>query len=252
MSEQTSHALSVREISKSFGSHRVLNGISLDVDVGETVVVLGGSGEGKSVFLKHVNGLLRPDSGEVEVLGCPVSRLGEDALVGLRRRVSYIFQQGALFDSLTVGENVAFPLLEHTRLSDDEIEARVTALLDRVGLARSEALLPAELSGGMRKRVALARGLALDPEVILYDEPTAGLDPLAGLAIVALIREVTRNTRATSLVVTHDLAVATALADRVAFLAGGTFAFTGSLAEAARQESVVGAFVRAGGVHAGD
>ncbi len=250
MSERTSRALSVRRITKSFGAHRVLDGINLEVEVGETVVVLGGSGEGKSVFLKHVNGLLQPDSGEVVVLGCPVSGRPESGLIELRRRVSYIFQQGALFDSLTVGENVAFPLVEHTRLSEAEVAARVGALLDRVGLAGTEPLLPAELSGGMRKRVALARGLALDPEVILYDEPTAGLDPLTGLAIVALIKDVTRSTGATSLVVTHDLAVATELADRVAFLAGGTFAFTGALADAARQEGTVGAFVRAGGVHA--
>jgi phospholipid/cholesterol/gamma-HCH transport system ATP-binding protein len=249
MSERSPRTLSVRQIRKAFGSHQVLDGVSLDVAPGETVVVLGGSGEGKSVFLKHINGLLRPDSGEVEVLGCPVSHLDEDALVELRRRVSYIFQQGALFDSLTVGENVAFPLQEHTRLDDVEVAARVEALLDRVGLGGAERLSPAELSGGMRKRVALARGLALDPEVILYDEPTAGLDPLAGLAIVALIKEVTRTTGATSLVVTHDLAVARELADRVAFLARGTFAFTGALAEAARQEGTVGAFVRAGGVH---
>ena len=249
MNEQTPRTLSVRSIRKAFGKHQVLDGVSMEVAPGETVVVLGGSGEGKSVFLKHVNGLLQPDSGEVEVLGCPVSRLDEDALVELRRRVSYIFQQGALFDSLTVGENVGFPLQEHTRLDDDEVAARVAALLDRVGLGGTERLSPAELSGGMRKRVALARGLALDPEVILYDEPTAGLDPLTGLAIVALIKEVTRSTGATSLVVTHDLAVATELADRVAFLAGGRFAFTGALEDAARQEGAVGAFVRAGGVH---
>jgi phospholipid/cholesterol/gamma-HCH transport system ATP-binding protein len=251
MSENLPQALSVRQIRKAFGSHQVLNGVSLDVARSQTVVVLGGSGEGKSVFLKHINGLLQPDSGAVEVLGCPVSQLDEDALVELRRRVSYIFQQAALFDSLTVGENVAFPLQEHTRLGDAEVAARVAVLLDRVGLGGTEQLSPAELSGGMRKRVALARGLALDPEVILYDEPTAGLDPLTGVAIVALIKEVTRSTGATSLVVTHDLAVATALADRVVFLAGGIFVFTGSLAEAARQDGVVGAFVRAGGVHAG-
>jgi phospholipid/cholesterol/gamma-HCH transport system ATP-binding protein len=249
MSEQSPRTVSVRQLRKAFGSHQVLDGVSLDVAPGETVVVLGGSGEGKSVFLKHINGLLQPDSGEVEVLGCPVSHLDEDALVELRRRVSYIFQQGALFDSLTVGENVAFPLQEHTGLDDAEVTARVAALLDRVGLGGTERFSPAELSGGMRKRVALARGLALDPEVILYDEPTAGLDPLTGLAIVALIKEVTRGTGATSLVVTHDLAVARELADRVAFLARGTFAFTGALAEAARQEGAVGAFVRAGGVY---
>jgi len=250
MSDGRPVVVAVRDLHKSFGANRVLTGVTLEVRRGETIVVLGGSGSGKSVLLKHINGLLRPDSGTVEVLGCRVSEMPELDLVALRRRVSYIFQNAALFDSLSVGENVAFPLREHLALPDDEIEARVATLLGRVGLTGTEDLAPAELSGGMRKRVALARGLALDPEVILYDEPTAGLDPLTGLAITALLREVTRGTGATSLVVTHDLAVAEGLADRVAFLTGGRFAFTGPLALAAEQEGAVGEFVRAGGVHA--
>ncbi|MBZ5590147.1 MAG: ATP-binding cassette domain-containing protein [Acidobacteriia bacterium] len=250
MSATRPAVLLVHDLRKSFGAHLVLDGVSLEMRHGETVVVLGGSGEGKSVFLKHVNGLLRPDDGEVTVLGRSVSRLPEEELVELRRRVSYIFQQGALFDSLTVGENVAFPLREHTQVAEAEIAERVGALLERVGLGGTESLAPSELSGGMRKRVALARGLALEPEVILYDEPTAGLDPLTGLAITALIEEVTRTTGATSLVVTHDIAVATRLADRVAFLSKGRFGFTGTVAEAAKQEGPVGQFVRAGGVHA--
>ena len=250
MSATRPAVLLVHDLRKSFGAHLVLDGVSLEMRHGETVVVLGGSGEGKSVFLKHVNGLLRPDDGEVTVLGRSVSRLPEEELVELRRRVSYIFQQGALFDSLTVGENVAFPLREHTQVAEAEIAERVGALLERVGLGGTESLAPSELSGGMRKRVALARGLALEPEVILYDEPTACLDPLTGLAITALIEEVTRTTGATSLVVTHDIAVATRLADRVAFLSKGRFGFTGTVAEAAKQEGPVGQFVRAGGVHA--
>ena len=250
MNETRPIVVEVREVRKRFGAHTVLDGVSVEVRRGETVVVLGGSGEGKSVLLKHVNGLLRPDRGSVSVLGHPVSELAEDDLVGLRRKVSYIFQQGALFDSLTVGENVAFPLREHLDLEDAEVARRVAVLLDRVGLAGTGALAPAELSGGMRKRVALARGLALDPEVILYDEPTAGLDPLTGLAIAALIGEVTRTTGATSLLVTHDIAGAAKLADRVAFLSKGRFTFTGTIASAARQEGDVGQFVRAGGVHA--
>jgi phospholipid/cholesterol/gamma-HCH transport system ATP-binding protein len=250
MSETRPVVVEVHELRKSFGAHTVLDGVSLEVLRGETVVVLGGSGEGKSVFLKHVNGLLRPDHGSVSVLGCNVSELPEDEMVGLRRRVSYIFQQCALFDSLTVGENVAFPLREHTDLGDSDVARHVAVLLERVGLAGTETLAPSELSGGMRKRVALARGLALDPEVILYDEPTAGLDPLTGLAITALIGEVTRTTGATSLVVTHDIAVAAKLADRVAFLSSGRFTFTGTMAGAARQGGDVGRFVRAGGVYA--
>ena len=249
MSDERPIVLSVRDLHKSFGANHVLTGVSLEVRRGETIVVLGGSGTGKSVLLKHINGLLRADSGEVEVLGCAVSALPESELVEVRRRVSYIFQQGALFDSLSVGENVGFPLAEHLTLGEDEIDRRVAALLDRVGLSGTQHLSPAELSGGMRKRVALARGLALEPEVVLYDEPTAGLDPLTGLSITALLREVTRTTVATSLVVTHDLAVAKEVADWVAFLTQGRFAFTGSLADAARQDGPVGEFVRAGGIH---
>jgi phospholipid/cholesterol/gamma-HCH transport system ATP-binding protein len=250
MSEERLVVVSVRDLHKAFGRHEVLAGVSLDVRHGETVVVLGGSGEGKSVLLKHINGLLRPDVGEVEVLGYPVWSLPEDELVEVRRRVSYIFQQGALFDSLSVGENVAFPLREHMRLSEAETDERVETLLRRVGLAGTRDLAPSELSGGMRKRVAVARGLAMEPEVILYDEPTAGLDPLTGVAVTALIKEVTETTGATSLVVTHDLAVARELADRVVFLKDGQFRFIGSLAQAARQGGPVAEFVRAGGFHA--
>lgn len=242
--------ISLRGVGKAFDGKRVLAGLDLEVRRGETVVVLGGSGSGKSVLLKHINGLLQADEGEVVVLGCNLATLDERDLIAVRRRVSYVFQQGALFDSLNVGENVAFPLLEHTQLSRTEVRAKVASLLERVGLAGSERLAPAELSGGMRKRVALARGLALEPEVMLYDEPTAGLDPLIGVAITKLIEDVARTTGATSLVVTHDLGVARELGGRVAFLLDGRFVFEGSLMEAAREGGGVGAFVRAGGVHA--
>jgi phospholipid/cholesterol/gamma-HCH transport system ATP-binding protein len=250
MSDAELEVVTLRDVRKSFGEKEVLCGINLAVRRGDTLVVLGGSGAGKSVLLKHINGLIRPDSGAVVVLGCGVSHRSESELVELRRRVSYVFQQGALFDSLSVGENVAYSLREHTDLPRDAIAERVAELLRRVGLAGTERLSPAELSGGMRKRVALARGLALEPEVILYDEPTAGLDPLTGAAITALIQEVGRTTGATSLVVTHDLAVARELGGRMAFLAEGKLPFVGSLAEAARLEGLVGDFVRAGGIHA--
>ncbi|MBI4915925.1 MAG: ATP-binding cassette domain-containing protein [Acidobacteria bacterium] len=250
MSERVATVVSVRGVHKAFDGKPVLRGVDLEVRRGETMVVLGGSGSGKSVLLKHLNGLLRPDRGEVAVLGCDVARLGEDALVPLRRRVSYVFQNSALFDSLSVGENVAFALREHERLDEAAIEARVGALLESVGLAGTERLFPAALSGGMRKRVALARGLALDPEVVLYDEPTAGLDPLTGAAITTLIKGIADGRGATSLVVTHDLAVARELDGRVALLRDGVFAFLGTLAEAAEQDGPVGEFVRAGGVHA--
>lgn len=250
MSERVPSVVSVRAVHKSFDGKPVLRGVDLEVRRGETMVVLGGSGSGKSVLLKHLNGLLRPDRGEVQVLGCDVARLAEAALVPVRRRVSYIFQNSALFDSLSVGENVAFALREHERLDEAAIAARVGTLLESVGLAGTEELFPAALSGGMRKRVALARGLALDPEVVLYDEPTAGLDPLTGAAITALIKGIADGRGATSLVVTHDLAVARELDGRVALLRDGVFAFLGTLAEAAEQDGPVGEFVRAGGVHA--
>jgi len=249
MSDERPIAIDFFEVHKSFGSKDVLRGLTFRVERGETVVVLGGSGSGKSVLLKHINGLLKPDSGAVVVLGRGVSHLNEPELIELRHRVAYIFQQSALFDSLSVGENVAYPLLEHGSLREDELDEKVASLLTRVGLAGTERLQPAELSGGMRKRVAIARGLAVDPEVILYDEPTAGLDPLTGLAIVSLIREVTRESGATSLVVTHDLAVARELADRIAFLEEGRFSFLGSLSDAAQRPGSVGDFVRAGGIH---
>lgn len=242
--------IALRGVHKAFDGKRVLIGLDLEVRRGETVVVLGASGSGKSVLLKHMNGLLQADEGEVVVLGCNLGTLDERDLIAVRRRVSYVFQQGALFDSLNVGENVAFPLLEHTRLARGEVDEKVASLLERVGLAGSEGLAPAELSGGMRKRVALARGLALEPEVILYDEPTAGLDPLTGVAITKLMEEVSRTTGATSLVVTHDLGVARDLDGRVAFLFEGRFVFEGSLLEAVRLHGPVGEFVRAGGVHA--
>ena len=250
MSEPEEIVVSFRDVSKAFGDKVVLKDINLEVKRGEILVVMGGSGTGKSVLLKHVSGLLRPDSGGVVVLGWGVSHREEEDLVELRRKVSYIFQQGALFDSLTVGENVGYPLREHTDLDDAEISEKVASLLDRVGLAGIEKLAPSELSGGMRKRVALARGLALEPEVILYDEPTAGLDPLTGLAITHLIKEIDTTTTATSLVVTHDLAAAKVLGGRVAFLHEGRFAFMGTIDEAARADGLVGNFVRAGGVHA--
>lgn len=243
-------AIRLLDVHKRFGRRWVLRGVSLDVARGETTIVLGGSGSGKSVLLKHINALLLPDRGRVEALGRPVDELGDAELVELRRRVAYIFQQGALFDSLTVGENVAFGLVE--RGDDDEgaIASRVAELLASVGLPGIEDRSPADISGGMRKRVALARGLALVPEVILYDEPTAGLDPLSGLAITRLIRDVGEQAGATSVVVTHDLALARELDARVVFLREGRFEFVGSLHEAASDTGAVGEFVRAGGIDA--
>ncbi len=219
-------------LEKSFRDTRVLRGVTLDVLPGETLVLLGGSGSGKSVILKHMNGLLRPDRGQVEVDGTALGPLDEDGLVPVRRKVSMLFQQGALFDSLTVGENVAFPLVEHRLAPEEEIPARVRHALGLVDLAGTEHVMPAELSGGMRKRAALARALVLEPRALLYDEPTTGLDPVTAAKINHLIRDVQRRLGLTSVVVTHDLGSAFLVADRMAFLHEGRIRFTGSPDEA--------------------
>jgi len=220
------------EVRKSFRHKAVLRGVSLDVHAGEALVLLGGSGSGKSVLLKHLNGLLRADAGTVEIEGTRLDTLDEDALVAIRRRVSMLFQQGALFDSLTVGDNVAFPLREHRMLPEARIPVRVAEALAMVGLEGTERLMPAELSGGMRKRAALARALVLDPKVLLYDEPTTGLDPVVAARINHLIRDLQRRLGVTSIVVTHDLASAFHVADRIAFLYEGRIRFTGTPSEA--------------------
>jgi phospholipid/cholesterol/gamma-HCH transport system ATP-binding protein len=217
---------------KAFRDKPVLRGVSLEVAAGETLVLLGGSGSGKSVLLKHLNGLLRPDAGSVEVDGTRLDTLDEDGLVPVRRRVSMLFQQGALFDSLTVGDNVAFPLREHRMLPEPEIPARVAEALAMVGLEGTERLMPAELSGGMRKRAALARALVLEPKVLLYDEPTTGLDPVVAARINHLIRELQERLGLGAVVVTHDLASAFFVADRMAFLYDGRIRFTGTPDEA--------------------
>lgn len=250
MSTLSQPAVRVQNLYKAFGDKKVLEGIDLELDCGALLVILGRSGSGKSVLLKHLNGLIQPDKGQVEVLGEVVSGKREEDLISLRRQVAYIFQQGALFDSLTVGENVAFPLLEHSCMLPPEVRQRVRELLRRVGLEGTEDLMPSALSGGMRKRVALARALALAPKVILYDEPTAGLDPLTGEAITELIKEVAEETCATSIVVTHDLLVAKSLGGSLAFLADGKFQFYGSFAEAQEVEGEFARFLRAGGIHA--
>jgi phospholipid/cholesterol/gamma-HCH transport system ATP-binding protein len=227
-----STAIRCQDVTKTFRSKAVLRGVNLEVQSGETLVLLGGSGSGKSVLLKHLNGLLRPDAGTVEVEGTRLETLDEDALVPVRRQVSMLFQQGALFDSLTVGENVAFPLREHHMLPPEKIPDRVAEALAMVGLENTERLMPAELSGGMRKRAALARALVLEPRVLLYDEPTTGLDPVVAAKINHLIRDLQRQLGLTAVVVTHDLASAFYVADKIAFLYEGRIRFTGTPAEA--------------------
>lgn len=206
---------------KSFNSHRVLDGANLTVRDGETMVIIGRSGGGKTVLLKHVIGLMQPDDGQVIVEEKEVSRLDAGGLSALRLKFGMLFQGAALFDSLTVGENVAFPLREHTRMTEEEIRQRVRECLELVGLKGIEHLKPAELSGGMRKRAGLARALALAPKIILYDEPTTGVDPIMADSINLLIKELHDRLKVTAVAVTHDMVSAYKIADRIAMLHEG-------------------------------
>jgi len=219
-------------VEKRFGEKLVLRGVTLDVLEGETLVILGGSGSGKSVLIKHMNALLLPDRGQITVDDVPLGGLPEDDLTTVRRKVGMLFQMGALFDSLTVGENVAYALREHQLLPAAAIPARVREALAMVDLPGVEPLMPAALSGGMRKRVALARALVLEPRVLLYDEPTTGLDPVVAARINHLVRDLQRRLGLTSVVVTHDLGSAFFVADRIAFLHQGTIRFAGTPEEA--------------------
>jgi phospholipid/cholesterol/gamma-HCH transport system ATP-binding protein len=224
--------ISLRGVEKSFGPKRVLRGIDLDVMEGETVVVLGGSGEGKSVLLRHINGLERPDAGEVWVGGKLLNALSEDELFPIRRDVAMVFQLGALFDSLTVFGNVSYPIREHGERDEVRIRRRVREVLEMVELREDvEKLLPAELSGGMKKRVALARALALEPKAVLYDEPTTGLDPIVTHKINQMIRTLQTRLGFTSVVVTHDLKSAFMVGDRFALLDQGRIRFSGTAEE---------------------
>ena len=220
-----------RKVFKSFGKKAVIQGVNLTVERGETMVILGGSGSGKTVLLKHMNGLIGPESGQVFLDGLEISRMEEDALTEVRKKVAMVFQSCALFDSLTIGENVAYPLNEHTTLSPEEIRDRVRETLALVGLEGSEELYPAEMSGGMKKRAALARALVLRPEALLYDEPTTGLDPIMTHRINRLIRDLQEKLAVTSVVVTHDLQSAFVVADRLAFLRKGQIRFIGTREE---------------------
>ena len=220
----------VVDVRKAFEAVDVLKGVSLRLDKGETLVVMGGSGSGKTVLLRLIDGLLHPDAGSIRLFGTAIERLSEDELLPLRRRLGYVFQGAALFDSLTVEENVAFPLAEHTSVGEREIRERVLRFLSLVGLQeRVLPLLPSELSGGMRKRVGIARALIGQPEVLLFDEPTAGLDPTNSKLVGELISELGSEVCDTSIVVTHDLELTKTVADRVAVLIQGRFAALGRL-----------------------
>jgi phospholipid/cholesterol/gamma-HCH transport system ATP-binding protein len=233
---------------KTFGRKLVLRGLDLDIPRGQTVVVLGGSGSGKSVLLRHAIGLHRPDAGNVWVDGVDITGLGEDELLDSRKKVGMLFQAGALFDSMTVFDNVAFALREHTARSESEVRQRVEEVLQLVELEGVEQLMPADLSGGMRKRVALARAIALAPQALLYDEPTTGLDPVTSNTINRLIRSLQRRLGVTSVVVTHDIRSAFTVGDRIAFLSEGSILFEGTVQEArGSDEPALRGFLEGGG-----
>lgn len=215
--------ISIRHVYQTFGSRQILKDVSLTVKDGETMVILGASGSGKSTLLKLIIGLLTPTSGEVLVDGKDMGRLSEEELNKARRNMGFVFQYSALFDSMNVKENVAFGLRMHTKLPEEEIDRIVKEKLHLVGLDGIENLMPSSLSGGMKKRVSLARAIALEPKIILYDEPTAGLDPIRSTDISLLIKHTQKALHATSVVVTHDLKSAEMIADRMAFLYKGSF-----------------------------
>lgn len=215
------YVISIRNVNVSFNGQAVLRGINLDVPAGQTITIIGGSGCGKTVLLKCMIGLLTPDSGSALFNGADISTLRGKDLASLRTRFGMVFQGGALFDSMTVGENVAFPLREHKHYSEERMREIVAEKLSQVGLEGIEEKHPAELSGGMKKRVALARALAMDPEVILYDEPTTGLDPVTAATINRLIIGTHELTGATSIIVTHDMVSAYAISQRIVMLHDG-------------------------------
>lgn len=220
--------ISVVNLHKTLGSQEVLCGVDLDISRGHTHVILGRSGSGKSVLLKHLVGLFKPTSGRVLIDGEDISKLRERQLGAIRKKVGILFQSGALFDSMSVGENIAFPLKESGLKDPDQIRKRVAEALEMVDLSGEEEKMPENLSGGMRKRVGLARTIVSHPACILYDEPTTGLDPIATDSINRLIRRLQKKLNATSIVVTHDMKTAFHTADRIAFLHEGRIYFNGT------------------------
>ena len=218
-----------RDVYKAYGPKEVLRGADLEVYRGEVLVILGGSGTGKSVTLRHMLGLEAPDTGDVLIEGENITGLPEEELYRVRMKFGMLFQSGALFDSMTVFENVAYPLREHTKMTNAEIEKAVTEKLELVDLPGTQHLMPVDLSGGMRKRVGLARSIVLNPKVILYDEPTTGLDPITASKINELIVSLQQKLNVTSVVVTHDIQSAFSVGDRIAFLHQGVFEWVGTM-----------------------
>ena len=238
--------IEINNLHKSFGSNNVLNGVNLNIEKGETLVIIGRSGCGKSVLIKHIVGLLRPDSGHVKVEGKIVDDLSENQLYRLRRKFGFLFQGSALFDSLTVEENVSLSLIESfDKHSKSEIEKVVSEKLELVGLSGTENLKPSELSGGMKKRVGLARALVTNPDYILYDEPTTGLDPIMSDSIDSLIKDLSDKLNVTSIVVTHDMYSVKNVADKVGMMHDGKIYFLGKTEELSNSnDQVIIDFIR--------
>lgn len=214
-------AISVKDVHKKFGQRQILSGASLEIYKGETMVVMGGSGCGKSTLLRHMIGSIRPDKGSVHVMGKNMANMSEEELDAVKKKFGMLFQSGALFDSLNVKENVAMPLREHTKLDENIMSIMVKMKLELVGLRGFEELMPAQLSGGMKKRVGLARAMVMDPEIVFYDEPTTGLDPIMAGVIDKLILDLSKKLSITSVVVTHDMKSVFRIADRIAMLHEG-------------------------------
>jgi len=226
--KKTDSPVIVTGLRKSFGKQTVLDGIDLRVERGETVAVLGRSGTGKSVLLKLLIGLEKPDAGSIQILGQEINGIPMDALNEIRKKMGFLFQQSALYDSLNVAENVEFPLSRHSKLSESERKQKARQLLQSVGLERDLGKMPSEISGGMQKRVALARAIALDPEVVLFDEPTTGLDPITASEIADLIIKLREERQITSIVVTHDMHAARKFSDSMLMLKDGTIRAQGT------------------------
>ncbi len=221
-------SIGVHDVHKAFGAKEVLKGVSVEIQEGETVSIIGASGSGKSVALKHMVGLLRPDQGEVWVDGENVSRLSQDELYLLRRKVGYVFQFAALFDSMTIGENVGMGLKRIPGMTANRIRERVAECLDLVDLEGFETRMPSQISGGQRKRVGLARAIATEPKYLLYDEPTTGLDPVTTAVIGELIQRMRRELAVTGVVITHDMDSAFSISDKIAMLYRGQIRFQGT------------------------
>jgi len=225
------------DLQKSFGQKIVLRGVNLTVNKGETMVVIGQSGSGKSVLLKHLIGLLKPDSGKIFIDDVEITHLHDDELMRVTRKFGLLFQGAALFDSMTVAENVRFGLERYTRMSEEEMRQRVAESLGLVGLSEAECLMPSELSGGMKKRVGLARAIAYRPEIMLYDEPSTGIDPIRADAINELINKLKCDMGITSVVITHDMASSYKIADRIAMLHDGEIIEVGTPEEIKSSEN---------------